>query len=157
MVLWGTMGPTHHLGLRDVAYALRYPWIQHVRTRWLQLGHFQISKYLLRLPSIHPIPVPFDQKFNVAMFVSPPLLNGFYAPFFLFRFWLHTLLLQTHSGFGQYSLSRPHINIYHHSQTFANIQIISMEKSMGTMYFYSSVHVRLTACQFSSSPGSCRT
>ena len=43
MVLWwGTMGPTRHLGLRDVTYALRYPWIQHVWTRWLQLGHFQV-------------------------------------------------------------------------------------------------------------------
>ena len=31
--LWPTMGPTRHLGLRDVAYALDYPPIHYVRTR----------------------------------------------------------------------------------------------------------------------------
>ena len=103
-----------------------------------------ISKDLLRLPSINQVPVSFDQKFDVAVLVVPPRFNGLYAPFLSFRYCFHALRLQTHSGFGRYALSRPHCK---HVSSFANIrkiQIISMEKLMGTMHFDSSVQLRFT-------------
>ena len=64
------MDTTLHFGLRDAACALGYPPNQYVGILIdCDLG---ISKNLLRLPSIHPIPVPFDQKFDVAVLVVPP-------------------------------------------------------------------------------------
>ena len=66
-------------------------------------------------------PRPFDQKFDVAVLAVPPLFNGLSAPCLIFRYGCHALPLQTHSGFGQYALSRPHYYyMVHHSQTLQN-------------------------------------
>jgi hypothetical protein len=65
------------------------------------LGHLQVP---LEAPKYSSNPRPFDQKSNVAMFVRPPLFNGLYAPFSIFRYGCHAahaLLLQTHKGIGQ--------------------------------------------------------
>ena len=137
MLFLSALEPPLHLGLCDVACALSYLLIQNVSTRWLHLGHFQGP----REPPKYPVPVSFDQKFDVAVLVVPP---GLYAPFLIFRYCFHALRLQTHSGFGRYALSRPHCK---HVSSFANIrkiQIISMEKLMGTMHFDSSVQLRFT-------------
>jgi hypothetical protein len=101
--------------------ALGWPLIHHVGTHWLQLGHFQVP---LEAPKYSSNPRPFDQKFDVAVLAVPPLFNGLYAPCLIFRYGFHALPLQTHSGFGQYALSRPHYYyMVHHSQTFAKFKL----------------------------------
>ena len=87
--VWHCLGAELHAD-RSRRHSLIATWA-FVRTSW---G----SQVFIQSPSIPPT---FHQKFDVAVLAVPPLLNGLYAPFSIFRYGCHALLLQTHKGIGQ--------------------------------------------------------
>ena len=98
------MEPNLHFGLRDAAYALGYSPNQNVGTHRLRHGHFQKSLEAPKHPS-NPRPIRPETMLPL---VVPPLFNRLYASFSTLRYGFYALLLQTHSGIGQYALSPPH-------------------------------------------------
>ena len=106
--------PTRRLCGYDAAVLVVHPENPKLRMNQFYVAHFQDH---LRLPSLSPITVPFDEKLNVAMFVLSSLFDGFYAPFFGCTFGLHSFPLQHIMSYNnriKYTVTRgPH---YEHSQ-----------------------------------------
>ena len=85
--------PTRRLCGYDAAVHVLvvHPENPKLRMNQFYVAHFQDH---LRLPSLSPITVPFDEKLDVAMFVFSSLFDGFYAPFFGCTFGSHSFPLQ---------------------------------------------------------------
>ena len=107
--------PTRRLCGYDAAVLVMHPENSKLRMNQFYVAHFQDH---LRLPSLSPITVPFDEKLDVAMFVFSSLFDGFYARFFGCTFGLHSFPLQhiimSYNNRIKYTMPRgPH---YEHSQ-----------------------------------------
>jgi len=106
--------PTRRLCGYDAVVLVVHPENPKLRMNQFYVAHFQDH---LRLPSLSPITVPFDEKLDVAMFVFSSLFDGFYAPFFGCTFGLHSFPLQHIMSYNnriKYTMPRgPH---YEHSQ-----------------------------------------
>ena len=98
----------------DAVVLVVHPENPKLRMNQFYVAHFQDH---LRLPSLSPITVPFDEKLDVAMLVFSSLFDGFYAPFFGCTFGLHSFPLQHIMSYNnriKYTMPRgPH---YEHSQ-----------------------------------------
>ena len=91
MVFSPPQEPTRRLCGYDAVVLVVHPENPKLRMNQFYVAHFQDH---LRLPSLSPITVPFDEKLDVTMFVFSSLFDGFYAPFFGCTFGLHSFPLQ---------------------------------------------------------------